>query len=629
MSSSVTVLGVAPASGPRTLPQLFLPQWPAMARGLALLVGTNLCTLAVPRLVNMGIDVVEGRAVRWPTGLTWAAAVVPSSSTLLVLLAAIVVAAIIGALLRTASRVVLFNTGRDVEQDMRRQLFSHLGTLSQTWFGTSSTGDVMSRMTNDLTNIRLLSGFAFLNAANATIVAVVTLPLLFAIDPTVAALALIPFPLVIVSSQLVSKRMFKRTRDNQDAIGALSSVVQESLAGQMVVRALSQEDAMAARFSVKNDTVYDTAMKLARVRLLMGPLMGLMGSLSIAIALYAGGRAVVDGRMTIGDIVEFNTRIMQLTWPMIALGFIVSVWQRGKASLVRINDVLAARPDIVDGPHRRTGARHDGAVSITHLDVTLGTPARKVVDDASLAVKAGGFLGIVGRNGSGKSLLLKAIAGQLPVARGAVFIDDVDVRDWQLESLRQAPGGLGVVPEDGFLFSASIRDNLTFGIGDVDDATVEAVIDLVDLRRDINRLPEGVHTMVGERGVTLSGGQRQRVALGRALLSRPAILMLDDSLSAVDVETEQHIIAALKAAEMQTTIIMVSHRLSVLRGADEIVGLDSGRVVERGTHAQLLASGGLYATLWGEQERQAALQARLEASASVPVAAVAAVGGGQ
>ena len=582
-----------------------------MLRGFVLLVFTNMCSLAAPRLINMGIDVVEAREVHWP---------LPVPPTLWWLLGLMVALALIGAVVRTTSRVVLFNAGRDVEQDLRRSLFSHLGTLSQTWFGKSSTGDVMSRMTNDLTNMRLLSGFAFLNALNAAIVVFVSVPLLFSIDAHVASLALIPFPLVIVSAQLVSKRMFKRTRDNQDAIGALSAVVQESLAGQMVVRALSQEDAMHDRFVVKNDRVYETSMRLARVRLFMGPLMGLMGSLSIAIALWAGGQAVVAGRMSIGDIVEFNARILQLTWPMIALGFIVSVWQRGKASLVRINEILATRPDIVDGAHRRAHPRHAGAVDIKGLNITLGNPARHVVNDASLSVRAGGFLGIVGRNGSGKSLLLKAIAGQVPVPRGAVFVDGVDVRDWHLDELRRAPGGIGVVPEDGFLFSATIRDNLTFGIGDVDDASVEAVIDLVDLRRDISRLPEGLLTMVGERGVTLSGGQRQRVALGRAILSRPSVLLLDDSLSAVDVETEQHIIAALGSADMQTTVIMVSHRLSVLRGADEIVGLADGRVVERGAHSVLLNSDGLYATLWGEQERQAALKARLEASEHVPAA---------
>ncbi len=605
--SAPTVLGVAPAAGPRTLLDLFRPEASEMFKGFGWLLLTNLCALGVPRLVNIAVDLVEGRSVQWP---------LPMAPTVLSVVACIVVLSLLGALVRTASRVVLFSAGRDVEQALRRQLFAHLGTLSQTFHGRASVGDLMSRLTNDLTNIRLLSGFALLNAVNALIILVVTIPVLLLIDVRVTLLALIPFPLVIVLSQVVSKRMFLRTRENQDAIGALSAVVQESLAGQMVVRALSQEDAMAARFADRNDRVFDASMRLARIRMVMGPLMGLMGSISIGIALYAGGAAVIDGRISIGDVVEVNTRILQLTWPMIALGFTMSVWQRGQASLSRINELLSARPDVVDGDHRRAGPRHRGEVLVKALTLELGTPPRRVLDDVHVDIAAGRFVGIVGKNGSGKSLLLKAITHQLPVAPGTVAVDGVDVVDWHLRSLREAPGGIGVVPEDGFLFSATVFDNLTFGAVDVSEADVEAVVDLVDLRRDIERMPAGLQTVVGERGVTLSGGQRQRVALGRALLARPSIILLDDCLSAVDVETEQHIIASLRAVSAgreRPTIVMVSHRLSVLRGADEIIGLADGHVVERGTHDGLLKSAGLYATLWGEQERTAALQARVAA----------------
>jgi ATP-binding cassette subfamily B protein len=599
-----TVLGRAPVSGRQTLTELFRPQAPAMWRGLGWLVLTNVCALTVPRLVNIGIDLVEGRAVTWP---------LPIALRLAVIVSGIVLLSIVGAVVRTLSRVVLFNAGRDVEQDLRRRLFGHLGCLSATFYGRQSIGDLMSRLTNDLTNIRLLSGFALLNALNGIIIVAITLPVLITIDPTVSLIALTPFPLVIVLSQVVSKRMFLRTRENQEAIGKLSSVVQESLAGQMVVRALSQEDAVVARFVERSDAVYESSMRLARIRIIMGPLMGLMGSLSVGLALWAGGAAVVAGRVTIGDVVEINTRILQLTWPMIAIGFTLSVWQRGKASLVRINEILDVRPDITDGPHQRPAPRLEGRIDIDGLGLDRGTPPRRVLDDVTLTVPPGAFIGIVGRNGAGKSLLLKAIARQLDVDRGVVRIDGVDVRQWHLGALRTAPGGVGVVPEDGFLFSATLRENLTFGAGDVDDAEVEAIVDLIDLRRDVQRMPDGLATVVGERGVTLSGGQRQRVALGRALLARPGILLLDDSLSAVDVETEQHIIASLRAlgaGRARPTIVMVSHRLSVLRGADEIVGLEAGRIVERGTHDALLEQGGLYATLWGEQERARALEAR-------------------
>lgn len=599
-----TVLGRAPASGGQTLGELFRPQAPAMWRGFGWLVLTNLCALTVPRLVSIGVDLVEGRAVSWP---------LPVAPGLEVVVAGIVLLTIVGAVVRTLSRVVLFNAGRDVEQDLRRRLFGHLGCQSSTFYGRQSIGDLMSRMTNDLTNIRLLSGFALLNALNGLLIVGLTLPVLITIDPIVSLIALTPFPLVIVLSQVVSKRMFQRTRENQDAIGRLSSVVQESLAGQMVVRALSQEDAVVARFVQRSDDVYASSIRLARIRIIMGPLMGLMGSASIGLALWAGGAAVVAGRVTIGDVVEINTRILQLTWPMIAIGFTLSVWQRGKASLVRINEVLDARPDVVDGPHQRAAPRLEGRIEVEALGLERGTPPRRVLDDVRLVVAPGAFVGVVGRNGSGKSLLLKAVARQLDADHGVVAVDGVDVRQWDLGALRTAPGGIGVVPEDGFLFSSTLRENLIFGATEVDDDEVERVVDLVDLRRDVQRMPEGLATVVGERGVTLSGGQRQRVALGRALLAKPAILLLDDSLSAVDVETEQHIIASLRAinaAGNRPTVVMVSHRLSVLRGADAIVGLESGRVVERGTHDELLERGGLYATLWGEQERARALEAK-------------------
>jgi ATP-binding cassette subfamily B protein len=612
---TTTVLGAPPSSGTRTLGGLFSPHAAAMMRGFALLVVTNFCSLAVPRLVNIGVDLVEGRAVAPFFGVR---------VTLAGVVAAIVVLAVVGAVVRTLSRIVLFNAGRDVERLLRRDTFAHLATLSPGYFASSSVGDLMSRVTNDLTNIRLLAGFALLNALNAAIVLVVTVPLVLLLDWRVALWALLPFPLVIVSAQVVSRTMFKRTKEMQEATGALSSIVQESLAGQMVVRAFSQEGAVEARFGVVNERVYEAAMRLARVRLLMGPLMGLMGSLAIAAALAKGGAAVVEGRMSVGDVVELNTRLLQLTWPMIALGFIVSVWQRGKASLARVNEVLAVQPDVVDGGTRREVGPLRGAIALRGLCVDVGSPktsTRRAVDGVDASIAAGAFIGIVGRNGAGKSVLLKAIARQASVARNQLFIDDVDAVDWHLAALRQAPGGIAVVPEDGFLFSATIRDNLTFGAADVSAADVDRVVDLVDLRRDIDRFPGGLETLVGERGVTLSGGQRQRVALGRALLARPAILLLDDCLSAVDVETERNILASLQsgfggAASARPTIVMVSHRLSALKTADEILGMKDGRVIERGSHDDLLGGGGLYATLWGEVRKLEELKKRLESDAT-------------
>ena len=573
-----------------------------MSLGSFWLLLTNLSAIAVPSLVNEGICLVEGQPATRPL---WGLVVdEPSVTGVAVVIAAL---AALGAVVRTASRVTLFNVGRDIERALRAGLFSHLATLSPTFYRQHAIGDLMSRLTNDLTNVRLLAGFALLNSLNAIIIFVMTLPLLLRIHAPVAVVSLLPFPLVILSSQLVSKAMFRRTRENQDAIGALSTSVQESLSGQEVVRGFSQEEAVERRFGVVNERVFVAAMRLAHVRLLMGPLMGLMGSLAVALALFFGGRAVVRGEMRVGDLVEINTRILQLTWPTIALGFVVSVWQRGKASLSRINDLLVVQPDIVDGAVQRT---LQGKIELRGLTVQLGD--RQALSGVSLDIAAGSVIGFVGRNGSGKSTLVKALARLVPVERGAILLDDVDANDWHLQALHR---GIGVVPEDGFLFSATLRENLAFGRPDASEEEVQIIVDLVDLRRDVDRFPQGLDTPVGERGVTLSGGQRQRVALGRALLARPRILILDDSLSAVDAETEQNIAGALRegfgAAAPPTTLI-ISHRLSAVRHADQIIGLADGRIVEQGRHDELLARGGLYAALWGEQEKKERLARQLE-----------------
>jgi len=383
--------------------------------------------------------------------------------------------------------------------------------------------------------------------------------------------------------------------------------VQENLAGQAVVRAFSREDGEVERFKKSAAAVYVAAMKLATIRLAMGPVMAMLASLSIAISLYAGGRAIIDGRLNVGDVVEINTRLMQLAWPTIAMGFIVSVYQRGKASLSRINDILKVQPDIVDGPVKKKMAGDVAAKGLT-VEVAPGVVA---LADFTASAARGKVLGVVGKNASGKSTLLRALARQVPCPRDQLFVDDVDVNDWHLSALHE---GMGVVPEDGFLFSATLKENLAFGRPDASAAEIEAVVDLVDLRRDVDSFPDKLETVVGERGVTLSGGQRQRTALGRAILAMPAVLLLDDSLSAVDAETEANIVAALKRGfgGVTPTLVVVSHRLSAVRDADEIVVLDQGRIVERGKHDALLALGGLYADLWGQEQLRKALERAAE-----------------
>ncbi|MCC7109147.1 MAG: ABC transporter ATP-binding protein [Deltaproteobacteria bacterium] len=599
----VTVMGDRPAARLPGIVALFRPHAPRLFLGFVWLLLTNTLLLAVPRLVNEGIAVVEGTRAR---GASLLAVLGLPTDRLGPIVALIGACALLGAMVRVASRVVLFNVGRDVERELRTETFAHLATLSPSFYRQHNVGDLMSRLTGDMTNVRLLSGFALLNALNTGIVFAATLPIVFSLDARVAALALAPFPFVILGAQLTSRRVFKRTREVQDALGRLTSRVQENLAGQSVVRAFSHEAAEERSFALRNEELRDKNLRLAKARLSFVPIGGL-GALGTAAALWAGGDAVVGGRLDVGDVVELSARVVQLAWPMVALGLIISVIQRGRASLSRIHELLRARPDIVDGP---VDALVQGGVEARALcvEVAPGVLGLRGVD---VRVEPGRVLGIVGKNGSGKSTLLRALARQLPCPRGQLLLDGVDVNDWHLRALH---AGVGVVPEDAFLFSDTLRDNLAFGRPDATAAEIEAVVDLCDLRRDVRALPEGLGTLVGERGVTLSGGQRQRAALARAILSRPALLLLDDCLSAVDAETEAHIVTALRrgfvgadGSARAPTLIVVSHRLSAVREADEILVLDSGAVLERGRHEALLAAGGLYAELWGREQRRRAL----------------------
>lgn len=593
-----TVAGATPAAGRRSLIGLFVPHLRPMLLGLFVLSLTNAFLLLLPRLINDGIDLIENHSVAgsflamWgfhDYGIEW-------------LGGTIILVAVMGAMTRVLSRIILFNIGRDVEYDLRADLFSHLSTLSPAYYYQNTTGDLMSRLTNDLTAVRLMAGFALLNILNASLVFVVTVPLLFGLDWMVALAAMAPFPLVMGLTQLLSKTMYKRTRKNQEELGKLTAFLQENLAGQSVVRAFQQQAGEEMRFAAANQRTYMAAFRLSLLRVVLFPMMGLMGALGIAIAIYMGGRAVIDGRMSIGDVVEFNARLLQLMWPAIAMGFIISVYQRGKASFDRLNEVFAARPDLIDGPHQ---ADMKGGLEAKGLRVFYPGADYPALDGVSFQLAPGGTIGFVGRNASGKSTVVRSLARMMTIPAQQLFFDGVAAEEWHLSSLHQQ---IAVVPDDGFLFSVTLRENLTFSCPEATDDEVDVAIEVADLKRDIDGFPEGLNTIVGERGVTLSGGQRQRVALARALLAKPRVLIIDDGLSAVDSETESKIVSALREGRFsldgQTppSLVIISHRLSAVREADEIVVLEEGNVIERGTHKGLLEKDGRYADLWGREQ---------------------------
>ncbi|MFO0607781.1 MAG: ABC transporter ATP-binding protein [Polyangiales bacterium] len=524
---------------------------------------------------------------------------------------AIVGLALVGAWTRVESRVRIFNGGREVEFTLRERLLASLHRLGPAFYRTMPPGEIMSRATNDLGQVRLLVGFGALNLVNTALAYAVNIPLMFWRAPTLAALALLPFPFFVLLTQGFSKGFFQRSRAAQEALGAMSDRAQRSLAGMRVVRAYGLEAFEARAFRDDSLRSLDANLALARLRGLMFPILGLGAAVaSLVVVWYGSGLAVEHpDKMTVGDILAFQAHLALVAWPTIALGYMLSILQRGRASTERVIEVIDATPDIAD----RDGAAPlaepvRGELSITGL--TYAFEGRNVLDEVRFAVPAGGRVAIVGRTGSGKSVLAKLLARMLPTPAGAVSLDGRDVTDVPLRDLRRA---VGLAQQEPFLFSTTIARNIAFAEPDPDapeaverarHAAAEAQI-----LAEAEAMPDGLDTIVGERGVQLSGGQKQRVALARALLAKPRVLILDDPLSAVDARTEAGILDAIERAAAGRTLLLITHRVAAASRCDRVVVLDAGRVVEEGTHAELVTRGGLYARL---AERQA-LEAELEA----------------
>jgi ATP-binding cassette subfamily B multidrug efflux pump len=580
--------------GPRIRPQLGL-----LAGGTLLLAATNALGLTIPWLLKGAIDSLRGLQ---------ASPGAPAGDTIhLVTVTAALIAgtAVAQGIARTFSRILIFNAGRNVEYQLREDLFWHLCRMDPGFFRRNSTGDVMSRMTNDLSAVRMLFGPGILNVVNTAIVYVTGLWLLVHLSPWLTLIAVAPYPILIVTARLWSRVIYGASRAMQDQLGTLSTALQEDLAGIAVVKSYALEEARQAAFARQSEGYLERALALARARGGLTPLFALIGALGTLIVLWAGGREVIAGKMTLGSLVAFNAYLVYLSFPTIALGWILAVWQRGLAAWVRVRELLSTAPAISDAadPAGVSATAVPGEPSVSIRALRVVREGRVILDDVSVDIAAGGTLAVVGPTGSGKTTLIDAVPRFLEVPRGVVFVGGRDVHDVPLGALRAL---IGYAPQEAFLFSASVGENVAFGLPAGLDAEERArrvarAVEAAGLSADLSALPDGIETLVGERGVTLSGGQRQRVALARALAAEPAILILDDSLSSVDAQTERDILTRLGPILRGRTSILVSHRVAAVRRADLIVVMDEGRVAERGTHEQLLAAGGLYASLYREQ----------------------------
>lgn len=558
------------------------------AWGFLMLALTNAAAMSIPQLFRMAVDGIEADA--------------PTAELQRIALAMLGVA-VAGALFRVLSRVHIFYAGRDVEQDIRDSLYQHLTQQPPAFFARHPTGDLMSRATYDLTQVRLLLGPGLLNLVNTAMIYLVAIPLMLVISPKLTAVSLGIYAPALFIMQRLARRLYVRNRTQQEQMGKMGNFVQENLAGAHVVRTFGMEQAQAERFNEINQSYYKAAVDLAWMRSTLWPLMAAFASVGVLGALYLGALDVMEQRLTLGQLVAVVEYLAILAWPSFAVGWVISMVQRGMAAMERINAILDEEPAIISGEHQPESLRP----SLEVRDLTLELDGRKVLDGVSFSLPAGHTLGVVGPIGAGKSVLVHALVRQLEVQPGHVLVDGHDVTSLDLAHLRAV---FGFVHQTPLLFSKTVAENVSFGRPGASRSEVLQALQVACFADDLAALPQGLDTPVGERGITLSGGQKQRTAIARALLLNPPILVLDDALSSVDAETESKILSALESLRRGKTNVIVAHRVSAVQHAHEIIVMDQGRVIQRGDHASLLAQEGLYRQMCQRQQLERALEAQ-------------------
>jgi len=561
------------------IPYLKRYRWGFVA-GTVCIVLSNGAWAELPRVIGNAAQSLEGGVSR--------------HKLLIFALQVLALAAVRGVFL-FLTRWVVIGISRDIEFDLRNDLFAHLETLSYSYYQRMRTGDIMARVTNDLNAVRMLLGPAIMYSANTLVFTTAALWFMMRNSPKLTFYAFLPLPVVSIVIQYFGRLIHERFERIQAMFSDISARAQENFSGARVIRAYVQEEAEIASFETANLEYVARSLKLVRLMGMLWPTLELMLGLALVLVLWMGGREVLQGHMQIGAFTAFNIYMMQLTFPIIALGWVINIFQRGTASLVRLNEIRQEKPEIKDDlePCER---QVEGEIEFRGLSFEY--EGKRVLHDLNLRIPAGSSMAIVGPTGSGKTTLVNLIPRIYDTAPGTVLLDGRPIREFSLASLRQS---IGFVPQETFLFSDRIRENIALGVESATDGEIHDAAEAANIAHDIEGFPEQYRTMVGERGITLSGGQKQRTALARALIRNPRILILDDALSSVDTHTEDKILNHLRDVMQGRTTIFISHRVSTVRNADRIAVLHDGRIVELGTHDELLALNGYYSDLYNKQ----------------------------